>query len=192
MSICGLVVALCIAVSLLFRARAAALAIVVHAARRGAPRLAIAGLVVLAVGAQAHHDAALDRPPATIADAPSTTITLATPPFTEAFLRAPPPNVCARTRPREALATERGGASLLSSKGRPHQIGHGRRRVRRPGSRVMVKLPVAVVRLSDSTGGTHWYRPWSTRCQEPGGVPPRTPGRRRAISQQALAHLGAR
>ena len=54
MSIGGLVVALCLALTLLLRARAAVLAIVVHAVGRGAPRLAIAGLVVLAAGANAN------------------------------------------------------------------------------------------------------------------------------------------
>ena len=142
----SIIAALCIALTLLFRARAAVLAIVLHAVGRGAPRLAIAGLVVLAAGVQAQRDAALDRSQAmTIAGTPST-ITAA-PPFLEATwwshfvwtskfhaqgdvaLRSPPPSAAARTRSHEAPVTVRNAASLLLSMGRTPQFRHGRRPV---------------------------------------------------------------
>jgi hypothetical protein len=198
MSIGWLVVALCIVLTLLLRARSAALAIVVHAARRGASRLAVTSLVVLAVGVQAHRDAALDRWPATKQDASSTTITPTEATRRSSFtwssklhvrrdvLRAPPPSADARARSHEVQATERYGAALLSSLGRPPQVTHGRRPVgvdvdaRRPGSHLTAELPAAVGRVqlpqwsalisAPGPGGATSPRRWHR--QRPGGGAP--------------------
>jgi hypothetical protein len=167
MSIDWLVPALCIAFALLVHARAASLVVVADAARPGAQRSAVAGLVVLG-GVHAHRGAALDRSwTRTTAGAPST-INSATPPFTEAtgrshftwtsnlharrdvLLRAPPPDAGDRTRSRPALATEQDGASLPSGTVARPKFRHGRRRVEvgapRPGSRGPATLPVGARR----------------------------------------------
>src|SRR5438067_11802737 len=89
MSLGWIGIALCIVLTLLFRARAAARAAVVHAARPATSPQIVAWLLVLAIGVHAHRDAALARSPATtIADMPSTASRIATPPLTEPARRS--------------------------------------------------------------------------------------------------------
>ena len=166
MSIGWLVVAFCIALTLVLRASAALLAIVAHAARRGSSYLSVAGLVALAVDVQAHCDTALDRSPTTtIANMPSQRRSrVATPPLqgrrngptsfgAQSFTRdvtsssvlrdRPPPLARLRTRDRARAGC---GASLISNIDGSHQPGQGCHPVdvhaRRPGPRVTAALPV--------------------------------------------------
>jgi hypothetical protein len=165
MTIDWLVFGLCIALTLLFRAHSAALAIVVHAVRRGAPPLAAAGLVALVVGVHAQREAALDRsPPMTIVDAPSWRITSATPPSTDATRRSGltwSPKLHVR---RDAF--------LRSAPPNPPQLGLDHRdvnvEVRRPESRATVALPVTVGQLR--------LPPWNALVSALDREVPRAPG----------------
>jgi hypothetical protein len=166
----GWLFVLCLALTCVLRARAAALVMLVRAARRGASRLVIAVPVLLAVSVQAHRGAALGRSPMTaIVDTLSTTIATAAPSFTGAtrppdftlsskvharreVFCAPPPMSGARVRSHEPPTTRLRVVAILTSSGRSLlQLGHGRRHlepgVRRPASRFAAALSVAVGRL---------------------------------------------